>query len=106
MKAGEVVVEDTVEAGAAHRFAEVLHTDTAFVVKGAAEDATTVGGVTLRVEDKPSVPAKAVVESNVVMGPGRPGSVDKGTPEARGERLVVTTDAPVETMRFAWTLTY
>ena len=106
VKAGEVEVEDTVEAEAAHRFAEALHTDTAFVVKGAAEDTTTVGGVTLRVEDKPSVPAKAVAESNVVMGPGRPGSVDKGTPEARGERLVVTTDAPVQAMLFDWTLAF
>ena len=40
------------------------------------------------------------------MGPGRPGSVDKGTPEARGERLKVTTDQPSTTFNFNWQLTF
>ncbi len=47
-----------------------------------------------------------VIEPNVVMGPGRPGSVDKGTPEARGERLKITTDQPSTTFTFSWQLTF
>ncbi|MEO7041605.1 MAG: hypothetical protein ABI035_05025, partial [Gemmatimonadaceae bacterium] len=62
--------------------------------------------VVLHVTDHSSVPTTALTESNIVMGPGRPGSVDKGTPEARGERLVVTTTEPVTAFTFNWGLTF
>jgi len=46
------------------------------------------------------------VEPNVVMGPGPPGAVDKGTPEKRGERLSVSTAEPATAAGFAWSLTF
>lgn len=46
------------------------------------------------------------IEPNVVMGPGRPGSVDKGTLEQRGERLMVTTESPVMGEEVRWTLSF
>jgi hypothetical protein len=41
-----------------------------------------------------------------VMGPGRPGSVDKGTLEQRGERVVVATPKAETTATFNWRLTF
>jgi len=103
---GALVVTDTIEASSPHRFTEVLHTDSGFTTQSPTIHATTVGGSTLHILDHPSTPATSVVESNIVMGPGRPGSVDKGTPEARGERLKVTTDQPSTMFNFNWQLTF
>jgi hypothetical protein len=38
----------------------------------------------------------------MLMGPGKPGSVDKGELEQRGERLGVTTQRPVSMAQFDW----
>ena len=48
----------------------------------------------------PGVTSK--VEPNVVMGPGNPGSVDKGSLEPRGERLLVSTSEKVMITQFVW----
>ena len=55
-----------------------------------------------------SSPADATgkIESNIVMGPGRPGSVDKGSPEARGERLLLSTPKTATQARFTWELAF
>jgi hypothetical protein len=50
--------------------------------------------------------AVAKVESNVVMGPGKPGSVDKGTLEARGERLLETTKSAEQRVEFQWEMNF
>ena len=50
--------------------------------------------------------AVSKVEKNVVMGPGKPGSVDKGSLEERGERLLVSTSKKVTGTRFAWELDF
>lgn len=105
-KPGSLEVSDTIEASTPHRFSEVLHTDTAFKTQSPTEHATTVGVASLHIADHPSVPSTAITESNIVMGPGRPGSVDKGTPEPRGERLVITTNAPANNLIFTWHLTF
>ena len=46
------------------------------------------------------------IEQNVVMGPGRPGSVDKGSPERAGQRLVVSTPEKVTKTEFLWNLAF
>ena len=104
-RAGELQVTDTLAAARPVRFSEVLHTDTSFHAP-ALEFATSVNGVALRGSGNFTVAATAKVESNIVMGPGRPGSVDKGTPEARGERLVLTTAEPVAATEFHWKLLF
>jgi len=106
-KPGALLVVDKIETAEPHHFTEVLHTDTTFVpLKRPEVHSTTVNGETLYVLGQPSIASTPEVESNIVMGPGRPGSVDKGTPEARGERLKVTTDQPSTTFSFNWQLTF
>jgi hypothetical protein len=106
VRPGELQVTDTVETSSPHRFAEVLHTDSSFATQSPTRHTSTIGKAVLQVGDHSSVPSVALTESNVVMGPGLPGSVDKGTPEARGDRLVVTTGEPVTSLAFTWTLSY
>ena len=105
-EAGKVEVSDSMEAAKPDRFTEVLHTDATFTQTAKNSFKTTVGGVVLQATEKFSVPASATSEGNIVMGPGRPGSVDKGTPEARGERVTVTTDQPALRARYTWELTW
>jgi hypothetical protein len=42
----------------------------------------------------------------MVMGPGIPGSVDKGKMEQRGERLLVNTAKPASSTVFDWRLNF
>jgi hypothetical protein len=105
-KPGQLEVSDSIATSAPRHFSEVLHTDTTFKTDSANTHTTTVGSATLHIADHSSVATTAHTESNIVMGPGRPGSVDKGTPEARGERLQITTDAPVNNLAFTWQLTF
>ena len=102
----ELDVSDVIETSKPARLTEVLHTDKTFVQTARDSFSTNVGGVVLRATEKFSVPALAASEVNVLMGPGRPGSVDKGTPEPRGQRITVTTDQPVTRANFSWNLTW
>ena len=45
-------------------------------------------------------------EKNVVMGPGIPGSVDKGQLEERGERLLITNKQPMSAEEFRIDLSF
>lgn len=103
---GELKVSDTIEAAKPVTLSEVLHTDTTFAEASTLRFSTSVGGVVLHAAEQFSIPSKAKTEANIVMGPGRPGSVDKGTPEQRGSRLVVTTDNAATHADFTWTLTW
>lgn len=105
-KPGRIDVADTVALSSAKKLTEVLHTDTTFKTLSPTEHTTTVGNATLHAVSKASVPVTPAVESNIVMGPGKPGSVDKGTLEPRGERLVINTTAPATALTFNWSLTY
>ncbi|HTC95877.1 MAG TPA: DUF4962 domain-containing protein [Terriglobales bacterium] len=54
------------------------------------------------------LPADTVIEiePNIVMGPGLPGSTDKGDQQQRGERLAVTTSKPATSAKFRWILEF
>jgi hypothetical protein len=52
------------------------------------------------------VGAASKAEQNVVMGPGKPGSVDKGSLDARGERLLVSTTERETSAHFAWEFSF
>jgi Domain of unknown function (DUF4962)/Heparinase II/III-like protein len=104
-KPGTLTVTDSVESSIPHRFAEVLHTDTTFTrVPDTHSFQTSVGGQTLNI--LPTESFANTIEPNIVMGPGRPGSVDKGTPEPRGQRLILDTEWPATEFAFEWTLTF
>ena len=104
--AGQLKVSDVIVQTKPQPLSEVLHTDTSFTPGAGSTYTTTIGRATLHVAHESSQPVEATVQPNIVMGPGRPGSVDKGTPEQRGERLIVTTRALVEHEEFLWNLQF
>jgi hypothetical protein len=106
LTAGKLTVKDSIAASSPKVFTEFLHSDTTVTPGTGNQFVIDVNKVPLQV--KLVAPADAItkVEKNIVMGPGRPGSVDKGTLEQRGERLVVTTAKPETTATFTWHLTY
>ena len=99
-------VVDTLESSAARKFTEVLHSDQEITEKSKNKFVFTVNGAQLGVGLSATPDAETKIESNVVMGPGKPGSVDKGTQEERGKRLLVTTPAPTEKTTFNWALSF
>lgn len=103
---GTITIRDEVDSDQPESFSEVIHSDRQVSPMGAGKFEIRIGNVPLAL--RLSSPADAVsrVEDNVVMGPGRPGSVDKGSPELRGRRLVVTTAAPVTSAQFNWLLAF
>ena len=104
-----VSIVDRIAANGDHIFSEALHADGSirqtgdltFLLKPVGSSAATLTA-TVR---SPKY-AKAVIEPNIVMGPGIPGSVDKGKLEQRGERVVVTTARPVSIADFDWALRF
>jgi hypothetical protein len=102
---GKLTVTDAIESSTPHVYTEAMHSDTTITQQGSAF----VFGVhapqlhVTLVEPKDAV---AKVENNVVMGPGKPGSVDKGTLEARGERLLESTKSAEWTAAFEWEMNF
>jgi Domain of unknown function (DUF4962)/Heparinase II/III-like protein len=103
---GRLEVSDKIESSIPHTWSEVLHTDTSFTKLDTLHYSTVVGGTELRVDAKTDFGFESKIEPNVVMGPGRPGSVDKGTLEQRGERLVISSDKAGKTANFSWVLKF
>jgi hypothetical protein len=103
---GKIEVRDEVESIKPHIFTEVLHSDMRVTPVAAQRYEIRINGEKLDVQVRSPVDAASKVESNVVMGPGRPGSVDKGSPEERGERLLVSTPKASTTASFDWELTF
>jgi hypothetical protein len=103
---GKIEISDTIEAAALRHFTEVIHSDAAISPIAEQRYQTTINGVPLNVHLLSPPGAIFKVEQNVVMGPGRPGSVDKGTLEPRGERLLATTPGKSTKTQFSWQLLF
>ena len=103
---GTLEVADTIAASTPHAFTEVLHSDTTIQPDGPARYSIHAGAATLHIFPEQPSDALRSIEPNTVMGPGPPGAVDKGTPETRGERLLITTPAPTTATHFLWSLTF
>jgi hypothetical protein len=103
---GKLMVSDAIASSAAHEFEEAMHSDTKIVQTGEGQFVFGAAAPQLKVKLLEPKDATAKVESNVVMGPGRPGSVDKGTLEPRGERAVVSSNAPATMAAFVWEMTF
>jgi Domain of unknown function (DUF4962)/Heparinase II/III-like protein len=104
--AGNLEVKDVVESTTPHTFSEVLHSDSKLTQIEDQKYRTEINGVTLNINLLSPPHSGFTIEQNVVMGPGRPGSVDKGSPEARGQRLVVSTPEKVTKTEFVWNLAF
>ena len=103
---GKIEVNDLVESGAPHIFTEMLHSDTKVEQAGSQQYQIKVEGVALNAFLRLPPQASSKIEPNVVMGPGRPGSVDKGSLEPRGERLVVSTTKAATSAQFGWEFSF
>ena len=103
---GRLTVEDSIESAQPAIFTELLHADTKIVKMGPEQFDFPAGDAVLHVALESPTDAMTRIEPNILMAPGKPGSVDKGTPEARGERLAATTAAAGTTARFKWSLTF
>ncbi|NUQ30001.1 MAG: DUF4962 domain-containing protein [Acidobacteriaceae bacterium] len=105
--AGTATVHDEITAEGAHIYTEMLHADgnidavakNRFVLHPVLPQSVSLTATIV-------VPAviDAQVKPNIVMGPGIPGSVDKGELEKRGERVEATTTQPASGTTFDWTL--
>jgi hypothetical protein len=103
---GKIEVRDEIESGSPHVFTEALHSDMRVMPVTSGRYEISINGAKLDVLLHSPVDAVSKIEKNVVMGPGRPGSVDKGSPEERGERLLVSTPKTAEVAYFDWELTF
>src|SRR5216683_7479167 len=83
-----------------------LHSDTKVEQAGSQKYQIKVEGVALNAFLRLPSQASSKIEPNVVMGPGRPGSVDKGSLEPRGERLVVSTTKAATSAQFGWEFSF
>ncbi len=104
--AGKLTVTDSLETSGPHVFTELLHSDTTIQEAGKDKFTFQVGDAALHVSLQAPADATTKVEPNVVMGPGQPGSVDKGTLETRGQRLAASTQHPSNGAEFLWELTF
>ena len=101
---GVIEVHDQIASSSPHVYTEVLHSDTKFTPDGNRAYSTKVDGTTLDVRVISPQQVESKIDPNIVMGPGRPGSVDKGSLEPRGERLLVTTKNNAPDATFQWEL--
>ena len=101
--AGRIEIEDHLEAHEPHTFSEVLHSDTG-IQKIGEEKFLFDGPLSVALIGPRGATDR--IEPNIVMGPGRPGSVDKGSLETRGMRVVVTTPSPVQSVDYHWVLRF
>jgi hypothetical protein len=101
---GKIEVRDVVESTSPHIFTEILHSDSKMESIAEERFQTNINDVALHIQLLLPQGATSKVEQNVVMGPGRPGSVDKGFLESRGERLLASTIEKVTSAQFAWEL--
>ena len=103
---GKIDVNDIVESTSAHVFTEVLHSDAKIDPIVEQKYQTNINNVALHIHLLSPVAAASKVEQNVVMGPGKPGSVDKGSLEPRGERLLVSTPQKLMSAHSVWELVF
>lgn len=106
---GDIDVRDDIAATGTHTFTEALHADgsiqqnsqRSFVLHPVAGSAAKLHAEILEPDD-----ITTKIEPNIVMGPGIPGSVDKGTREQRGEFINATTAKGASRVQVHWTLEF
>lgn len=104
--AGKLQVKDEIASAQPHLFTEVMHADKTIDQSGTGSFVFRAGAVPLHVRLMEPKDASMKIEPNVVMGPGRPGSVDNGTLETRGARVLAVTAAPEKKATFDWEMVF
>jgi hypothetical protein len=108
LHAGTLDVTDSIAATGNHTYTETLHADAN--IRQLSPSTFTlhpvIGAITLSARIASPAGVITKIQPNVVMGPGIPGSVDKGSLEQRGELITATTTEPAPTAQFHWVLKF
>jgi hypothetical protein len=103
---GRLEVSDEISDSRSVTFTELLHSDTKILQIAKDQFAIVSAPAELQIRLMAPEDAATRIEPNIVMGPGRPGSVDKGTPEQRGTRLAARTPMAANSAKFDWLLSF
>ncbi len=98
------VIWDDMAATRAGNFTVLLHADEKIEATGKGQFSINASGAKLQVQIVAPEEFKARIEPNILTAPGKPGSVDKGERQQRGERLAVSNATPAKEARFVMLL--
>jgi hypothetical protein len=101
-------ISDDVETKSPAVFTSLLHADDRFESESSNRFSIRAGGVKLliapAIEQPNAQPGpkqiQSAIESNRLTAPGPPGAVDKGERQERGQKLLLSTPAPITKARF------
>ncbi|HEX3101260.1 MAG TPA: heparinase II/III family protein, partial [Pyrinomonadaceae bacterium] len=97
---GDWVVEDEIKTSKPQMITSYLHADNKIAENGKNLFELEPGGTSLWAEVLSPQPFDSKIEKNILIAPGKPGSVDKGESEERGVRLAISTPKPVDAAKF------
>lgn len=100
----QITVWDDIQSDVPHTFSELLHSDTTFTLSKAHHYYIAAGQTALSVSLTLPKHAALEIAPNIVTAPGRPGSVDKGEQQHRGDRLTGSTPNQTKSATFVWQL--
>lgn len=100
----DFLVWDDLRASEPRVFTSLIHADERVRQIEAKQFAIDTTGAQLAVTIAAPEQVRSKVEPNDVTAPGRPGSVDKGEQQIRGERLAISTAQPTKETRFIYLL--
>lgn len=96
---GDFTVEDNIETAKKMTVTSYLHADTNIVERENGVFEFEPGETSLVAEITEPTNVVTKIEKNILVAPGKPGSVDKGEREERGVRLAVSSKEPTENVR-------
>ena len=93
-------IRDYLETAQPQTFTLLLHADKTIQPAGKNRFVINTPGADLSLNLRLPGSAATKIEPNYLIGPGRPGSVDRGERQQRGERLAITTAETATQARF------
>ncbi|MGI9066813.1 MAG: DUF4962 domain-containing protein [Pyrinomonadaceae bacterium] len=94
------VVSDEIQTKQPRTFTTLVHSDDRVAQAGERQFVIKASEIKLRINVEGPAQSRDTIEPNDLTAPGRPGSVDKGERQVRGERLSISTIAPAKAARF------
>jgi hypothetical protein len=93
-------ISDDIQTNKPRTFTSLIHSDDRMTPAGERQFVINASGTKLRVDVAMPAQTRNAIEPNDLTAPGRPGSVDKGERQVRGERLAISTMAPAKAVNF------
>jgi hypothetical protein len=94
------VVNDEIQTKQPRTFTTLVHSDDGVARADDRQFVINASGTKLKINIETPVQTRNAIEPNDLTAPGRPGSVDKGERQVRGERLSISTIVPAKAARF------